>query len=123
MQLREDAYLFIGSMDVSPERERLFHEIYDTEHARHLAEVPGVHWIRRYTLQPFSVRIGTDLVPFPFADEPRFTAVYSLQGPEVLTSREWGKAVERGRWATEVRPFTSRRRHVLLRPNRPASSG
>ena len=36
----KEKYLFIVSMDVSPEREDLFNEIYDTEHIPYLSEVP-----------------------------------------------------------------------------------
>ena len=35
--------------------------------------------------------------------------------PEVLKSPEWADAVEQGRWPSEVRPYTSNRRHVLYR--------
>ena len=34
-------YLFISSMDVAPDKEALFNEVYDTEHVPNLAEVPG----------------------------------------------------------------------------------
>jgi hypothetical protein len=46
-------------------------------------------------------------------DEPRYQALYELEGPEVLTSEAWAAAVERGRWPVEVRPYTKNRRHVL----------
>ena len=45
--------------------------------------------------------------------EPRYTAVYEIESPEVLTSEAWSKAVEAGRWPSEVRPYTRNRRHVL----------
>ena len=35
-------YLFIASMDVKPEKEALFNEVYDTEHIPLLLRVPGV---------------------------------------------------------------------------------
>jgi hypothetical protein len=35
-------YLFIVSMDVTPEKEALFNEVYDTEHVPMLLELPGV---------------------------------------------------------------------------------
>jgi hypothetical protein len=31
----------------------------------------------------------------------------------VLTSDAWAKAVEVGRWPSQVRPYTRNRRHVL----------
>jgi len=33
----------------------------------------------------------------------------------VLTSPAWDKAVEDGRWPSQVRPHTKNRRHVLLK--------
>ena len=35
-------YLFIASMDVAPEKEALFNEVYDQEHVPNLLRVPGV---------------------------------------------------------------------------------
>ena len=35
-------YLFIVSMDVEPEYEDLFNEVYDTEHVPKICKVPGV---------------------------------------------------------------------------------
>jgi hypothetical protein len=109
-------HLFIASMDIDPEHEEAFHSVYDTEHVPYLAEVPGVLSIRRYELQPFLVHLGGKVVEPPIADEPRFTAIYELAGPEVLTSSAWAGAIDRGRWADDIRPFTSSRRHRLLRP-------
>jgi hypothetical protein len=45
--------------------------------------------------------------------EPRYSAVYELESPEVLTSDAWAKAVDKGRWVTEVRPYIRNRRLVL----------
>jgi hypothetical protein len=45
----------------------------------------------------------------------RHSAVYEIDGPHVLTSPQWAKAVEAGRWPTQVRPFTRNRRHTLYR--------
>jgi hypothetical protein len=45
---------------------------------------------------------------------PRFHALYELESPEVLLSPAWAKAVEEGRWAGQVRPHTSNRRHLLM---------
>ena len=47
--------------------------------------------------------------------EPRYSALYEVESPEVLVSDAWAKAVEQGRWPGEVRPFTRNRRHVLYR--------
>ncbi|MCH7796137.1 MAG: hypothetical protein IH900_13510, partial [Proteobacteria bacterium] len=40
-------YLFIASMDVEPDKEALFNEVYDTEHVPNLLKVPGVLSVTR----------------------------------------------------------------------------
>jgi len=40
-------YLFVASMDVDPDKEALFNEVYDTEHVPNLLKVPGVHAVTR----------------------------------------------------------------------------
>ena len=34
-------------MDVDPDKEALFNEVYDTEHVPNLIDVPGVHAVTR----------------------------------------------------------------------------
>ena len=42
-------YLFLASMDVAPEKEALFNEVYDEEHVPNLLKVPGVISVTRLT--------------------------------------------------------------------------
>jgi hypothetical protein len=107
-------YLFVVSMDVDPEKEALFNEVYDTEHVPLLLKVPGVHAVTRAEGEPFSVSLGGEERRIAH-DGPRYSAFYEIDGPHVLVSREWAKAVEEGRWATHVRPFTRNRRHALYK--------
>jgi hypothetical protein len=107
-------YLFVASMDVAPEKEALFNEVYDTEHVPALLKVPGVHAATRIAGEPFAVSIGgveKQVTP----EGPRYSALFEIDGPHVLVSPEWAKAVEHGRWPGEVRPFTSNRKHALYR--------
>ncbi len=110
----QSRYVFIASMDVDPDKDALFNEVYDTEHVPNLLKVPGVHAVARLEGEPFAVSIGGEEKRVAH-DGPRYSAVYEIDGPEVLVSREWAKAVEAGRWASEVRPFTRNRRHALYR--------
>ena len=107
-------YLFIVSMDVAPECEALFNEVYDHEHIPYLMQVPGVRGVSRLKGEPFKLAIGGEVKRME-APSPIYTALYEIDGPEVLTSPEWSAAVERGRWSGEVRPHTSSRRHALMR--------
>ena len=106
-------YLFMVSMDVDPDKEALFNEVYDNEHVPYLQEVDGVHAVTRTEKVAFQVSIGGELTSVDLADEPKHCAIYELDSPQVLSSDAWAEAVERGRWGSEVRPFTHNRRHVL----------
>ena len=107
-------YLFVVSMDVDPDKEALFNEVYDTEHVPILLKVPGVQAITRLQGEPFTMSLGGEERRVPH-DGPRYTAIYEIDGPHVLVSLEWAKAVEEGRWSSHVRPFTRNRRHALYR--------
>jgi len=107
-------YLFIASMDIEPEYEDLFNEVYDTEHIPALLTVPGVRAITRIKGERFDFAIAGTVTSTP-APSPIYSAVYEVDGPEVLSSAAWAEAVERGRWPTEVRPHTRKRSSCLYR--------
>ena len=106
-------YLFTASMDVAPEKENLFNEVYDTEHVPSLLKVPGVVAVTRLVREPLTLSIGGELRTVDTSSEPKYSAIYEIDSPAVLISREWAEAVEAGRWPAEVRPFTQNRRHFL----------
>ena len=107
-------YIFVASMDVDPNKEDLFNEVYDTEHVPYLSKVPGVHAVARVKGEPFSINLGGEEKKVAL-DGPRYSAIYEIDGPHVLVSPEWAKAGEMGRWAKEVRPYTRNRRHALFK--------
>jgi hypothetical protein len=107
-------YLFVASMDVDPDKEELFNEVYDTEHVPNLLKVPGVHSVARLQGEPFALNIGGEERRVA-RDGPRYSALYEIDGPHVLVSPEWAKASEAGRWPSEVRPFTRNRQHALYK--------
>ena len=107
-------YLFVASMDVDPDKETLFHEVYDTEHVPNLLKVPGVRSVARLEGEPFAISIGGEKKSVAH-DGARHSALYEIDGPEVLVSPEWARAVEAGRWPGEVRPFTRNRRQALYK--------
>jgi hypothetical protein len=109
-------WFLAASMDIDPFREETFNRIYDQEHIPEILTVPGLRSVSRLIRQDeLRISIGGRTEVVRFATEPRYTALYELDSPGVLTSPEWSTAVEVGRWSTEVRPFTRNRRHVLLR--------
>ena len=114
-------YVFIASMDVDPEKEDLFNEIYDTEHVPLLLKVPGVISAKRYKTEPLTVFVRGEKQTVVVENEPRYSAVYEIESPKVLVSDAWAKAVDNGRWPTEVRPYVRNRRLVLRRLIEPGS--
>jgi hypothetical protein len=108
-------YLMIASMDVDAEHDAIFNEVYDNEHVPNLGKVPGVLGITRYRRGELTMNIGGVRKTIEIANEPSYTAIYELESPDVLTSPAWDKAIEDGRWPSQVRPYTKNRRHVLLK--------
>jgi len=108
-------FLMIASMDVDAEHESTFNEVYDQEHVPNLSKVPGVLGISRYKRGTLTMNIGGERKTIEIPNEPTYTAIYELENPDVLTSPAWAKAIEDGRWPSQVRPHTKNRRHVLLK--------
>ncbi len=106
-------YLFIVSMDVEPDKEAAFNEVYDGEHIPNLLQVPGVLSAVRVTSEPLTMMLGGERKTIVAEGEPRYSAIYELESAEVLLGEAWARAAEKGRWPTEVRPYTCNRRHVL----------
>ena len=116
----ETRYIFTAAMDVAPEKEALFEELYDNEHIPLLREVPGVLAVARFRREELTVIMGGQRHRIVVEDEPRHSAIYEIESPEVLVSDAWAAAVDQGRWPDNVRPFTSNRRPSLRRRVNPA---
>jgi hypothetical protein len=108
-------YFFIVSMDVAADKEDLFNEVYDTEHVPDLTSVPGVLSATRSVREPLRIMLAGEEQVMDPGDEPYYSVTYEIENPAVLLSAAWAAAGERGRWASEVRPFTTNRRHILRR--------
>ena len=108
-------YIFIASMDVEPDKEALLNEVYDTEHVPALLKVPGVLSVTRFAAEAFTMSLGGEERNVAVGKEPKYSAVYEIENPEVLVSDAWAEAVEAGRWPEQVRPYTSNRSQVLRR--------
>ena len=106
-------YVLVASMDIEPDKEVLFNEVYDEEHVPNLLKVPGVISITRLKNEPLTLSIGGEQRTIVAEGEPTYSAIYEIESPEVLISKEWTEAVEAGRWPEQVRPYTKNRRHVL----------
>ena len=91
-------YLFSAAMDVEPEKEALFNEVYDKEHVPLILSVPGVVSAARFKRQPVTMILGGERRTIVVENEPRYNALYELDSPEVLLSPAWAKVVDQGRW-------------------------
>jgi hypothetical protein len=107
-------YLFVVRMDVDPDKEALFNEVYDTEHVPNILKVPGVRAATRMMGEPFTHSIGGTKTSKQH-EGPRYAAIYEIDSPEVLLSPEWAKQAEAGRWPSQVRPFTRNRQHAIYK--------
>ncbi len=106
-------YVFIVTMDVAPDKEALFNEVYDTEHVPYLSQVPGVLAATRFKTEPAAFVLGGEKRELKGEGQPTYMAMYELESPDVLLSKEWAAAGEKGRWVKEVRPYTTNRFHVV----------
>ena len=106
-------YVFIASMDVDPDKEDVFNEVYDSEHVPLLLKVPGVVSVTRLESEPLTMIMAGERRSIDAPGEPKYSAVYEIESPDVLVSDAWAEAIDHGRWPTEVRPYTRNRRHTL----------
>ena len=109
----ETQYFFEVSMDIDAVHEELFNEVYDLEHVPFILTVPGVRGVTRAKSEHYTVSIGGSDLNLPSGKVSTYTAIYEIEGPEVLGSKEWAEQAEKGRWATDVRPHTKNRSHAL----------
>jgi len=108
-------WIFTAAMDVDPDKEAVFNEVYDQEHVPHLRTVPGVISVTRAKLDTLRITMAGETKTVDARAAPRYVCILELERPEVLTSSAWAEAVDTGRWPTQVRPFTRNRQHTLYR--------
>lgn len=106
-------WVFTAAMDVDPDKEAIFNEVYDEEHIPIISKVPGVIAVTRLKLDTLRMTMGGETKTMDAQGAPRYAAMYELESPDVLTSPAFAKAVDAGRWATHVRPYTRNRHHTL----------
>jgi hypothetical protein len=72
-----------------------------------------VRGVTRMKTEPAAFNIGGQRKVLDGAGAPTYMAIYELDSPDVLLSKEWAEAGEQGRWPAEVRPFTTNRHHIV----------
>ena len=106
-------YLFSAAMDVESGKDAIFNEVYDREHVPNLLTVPGVVSVARVKKRELTLVLGGERKTIVIEGEPTYNAFYEIESPDVLTSKAWAEAVEKGRWPAQVRPHTKNRRHFM----------
>ena len=96
-------YLFVVMLDVEPDKEEEFNELYNNEHIPLLLEVPGVLSAARYE----NVE-GAEGVP-------KYLAIYEIESPDVPNSEAFRNAGNSGDWPNKVRPHTKNRSLIVYK--------
>jgi hypothetical protein len=92
-------HLYVVMMDVAPDVEAAFNEVYDREHIPALLKVPGIRSAVRY-------RTNT-------AGVPKYVAMYEMDRADVPESEAFKKAADSGTWPHRVRPHTSNHKRIV----------
>jgi hypothetical protein len=98
------SYIYVVQMDIPAHHEADFNRIYDTEHVPMLSKVPGVINVTRYQLEQ-----SND------SRMQKYLAIYEIESPEIVDSKEWEVAGAWGDWATKIRPHTTSRHHSFFK--------
>jgi hypothetical protein len=109
------SWIYTAAMDIDPDKEALFNEVYDQEHLPYIRQVPGVISATRVKLDTLRITMAGETRTIDPQGAPRYAAIFELESPEVLVSPAFAQAVDRGRWPAEVRPYTRNRHHTLYR--------
>jgi hypothetical protein len=110
-----EKWIYTAAMDVDPDKEALFNEVYDEEHIPLIRKVPGVISATRVKLDTLRITMGGETRTVDPQGAPRYAAIFELESPEVLTSPAFARAVDQGRWPAQVRPYTRNRHHTLYK--------
>ena len=94
-------YMFLVRMDIPPEKEAEFNELYNNEHIPAILKVPGVLSATRYE----NVAEG----------EPKYAAVYEIESADLPNSEAWRKASGSGEWRHRIRPYAINRSHIIYK--------
>ena len=108
-------WIYTAAMDVDPDKEDLFNEVYDQEHLPALVKVPGVISATRLKLDTLRITMGGETRTVDSSSDPRYACIFEVESPDVLTSAAFAQAVDAGRWPAQVRPYTRNRHHTLYR--------
>jgi len=96
-------YIYIVHMDLTPEFKGDFGQMYQTEHQAHLLKTPGAAGGALFEIEDSSMAVT------------QYASVYELEDPAVMASPKWREQATKGKWPTDILPFTTRRNRFLYR--------
>ncbi|MGD9616785.1 MAG: hypothetical protein AB7H90_17695 [Alphaproteobacteria bacterium] len=96
-------YIYFVQIDIPDALDAELNRIYDTEHVPMLSKVPGVRRIARYRRDHSN---DTRM--------QKYLAIYEIDSPDVVASRDWEEASAWGDWAGKIRPHTTSRHHSFF---------
>ena len=96
--------LFILLMDIAPEDEVLFNEMYDNDHLTHMMAVSGNLQCDRFVLE---WNTGSEL--------QRYLVIYQIDDPELPRSPAWQAQAAKGEWAGIMRDRIRNRANGVFR--------
>jgi len=97
------SYIYVVQMDIPEAMDAELNRVYDAEHVPMLSKVPGVHKVTRYRLEQSNE-----------SRMQKYMAIYEIDSPAVVSSKEWEEAGAWGDWATKIRPHTTSRHHSFF---------
>ena len=106
------SYIYYVQIDIPAAYEAELNRIYDTEHVPMLSKVPGVNKVTRYRLEQ-----SND------SRMQKYLAIYEIDSPSVVDSKEWDTASAWGDWASKIRPHTTSRHHSFFKQILKAGQG
>ena len=103
-------YLCLVRMDVDPDNEEVFNDLYDNEHIPVLLKVPGVLSATRYV-------VSNEGAPGFLAgpDTPKYLTLYEVEGPDVPGGDAFTAASDSGEFPGKVRPHLTNGSLIIYR--------
>ncbi len=103
-------YLCLVRMDVDPDSEDVFNDLYDEEHIPVLLKVPGVLRATRYV-------VSDEGAPHFLAgpDTPKYLTLYEVESPDVPGGEAFTTASDSGEFPTKVRPHLKNGSLIIYR--------
>ena len=109
-------YIYVISMDIPTNKEKLFNTIYTTEHIPYIMKIPGIYSVNQFKTVPANFN-KTSLLNLNNLnnDKSNYMTIYYIKSPNIIKSKLWNYEIQQGNWSSKISPFTSNRKHYLYK--------